>query len=86
LAGNRKEAERILEELKEVSARRYVSLYSIALIHLVLGDKERALEWLERAYKERAFHMVCLKVDPRLDTLRTDPRFVLLLQKMGFEK
>jgi len=86
LAGNRKAAEKILEELKEVLARRHVSSYSIALLHLVLGEKEQALEWLERAYEEKAFFMVWLKVDPRLDILRSEPRFVSLLQKMGFGK
>ena len=86
LAGNRKESERTLEELKEVLNRRYVSSYSIALIYLVLGDKEGALEWLEKGYQERAFYMVLLKVDPRLDALRTDPRFIALFQKMGFDK
>jgi tetratricopeptide (TPR) repeat protein len=86
LAGNRKEAEKILEELQEVLPRRYVSSYSIALIYLVLGYKEQAFEYLERAFEEKAYYMSWLKVDPRLDPLRTEPRFVSLLQKMGFGK
>ncbi len=86
LAGNRKETAKILGELKEVLSRRYVSSYSIALIYLVLDDKEQALEWLEKAFEERAFFMGWLKTDPRLDPLRTEPRFAALLQKLGFDK
>ncbi len=84
LAGNRKEAEKILGELKEVLPPRYVSSYSIALIYFVLGKREQALDWLEKGYEEKAFFMIWLKVDPRWDSLRSEPRFVSLLQKMGF--
>lgn len=85
-AGNREEAEKILEELKRVRAHQYVSSYSIALIHLALGDGMQALEELEKAFEEQAIYMIWIKIDPRLDLLRTEPRFVALLQKMGFEK
>jgi len=86
LAGHRREAEEILAELKEALSHRYVSPYAIALIHVALGEREKALDWLEKGYQGRAFYMIWLKCDPRLDPLRTEPRFVSLLQKMGFGK
>ncbi len=81
VAGRRDEALRILEQLKElVSRQSYVSPYSIALIHAALGEKEQAFEWLDRAYRERDESFIHLKVDPRLDQLRADPRLVEMLQ------
>jgi serine/threonine protein kinase/TolB-like protein/Tfp pilus assembly protein PilF len=81
VAGRRDDALRILEQLKELVGRQsYVSPYSIALIHAALGDKEQAFEWLERAYRERDESFIHLKVDPRLDHLRDDPRFIEMLR------
>jgi TolB-like protein len=57
-------------------------LYAIALIHAGLGDRGRALTWLERAYTHRSPGMHDIKVDPRLDDLRSDPRFVSLVRRM----
>jgi serine/threonine protein kinase/Flp pilus assembly protein TadD len=81
VAGRRDDALRILEQLNELVGRQsYVSPYSIALIHAALGDKEQAFEWLERAYRERDESFIHLKVDPRLDHLRDDPRFAEMLR------
>ncbi len=80
-ANRRDEALRIIEQLKEVVGRQdYVSPYSIALIHVALGDEGSAFEWLERAYRERDESFIHLKVDPRLDKLRADPRFDEMLR------
>ena len=84
VAGKRGKAQEILDELKALSKQRYVSPYNIALIHLGLGQKEQAFEWLEKAYNDRASWMVWLKVDPRFDPLRSDPRFQDLLRRMNF--
>lgn len=62
----------------------YVNPYYRARIYQRLGEKERALEWLEKAYGERSDHLVLLKVDPIFDELRTDPRFADLLRRIGF--
>jgi serine/threonine-protein kinase len=79
--GRREEALKIIEQLKELIAQqRYVSPYSIALIYTGLNEKEMAFEWLDRAYNERDESYIHLKVDPRLDDLRSDPRFVERLQ------
>jgi TolB-like protein/Tfp pilus assembly protein PilF len=83
VSGNRKEAQKVMDELEELSKQRYVSSYHIALIYTGLGEKDRAFEWLEKAYEERSDLLVYLKVEPRLDSLRSDPRFADLLRRMG---
>ncbi len=81
--GNKTEAVKILEQLKELSKQRYVSAYSLAIVYLGLGDKEEALRWLEKSYQDRAgYDIDTIKVDPFLDPLRGDPRFEALVQKV----
>jgi tetratricopeptide (TPR) repeat protein len=76
VSGRRADALKILDELKElINQRSYVSPYSVALIYVGLGDKEQAFEWLDKAKNERDESYIHLKVDPRLDDLRSDPRF-----------
>ena len=82
-AGKKAEAQRALEELKELAKKRYVSPYNFACIYAGLNDKDQAFEWLERTYQERAFFMTQLKVDTVLDNLRPDPRFKDLLKRMN---
>jgi DNA-binding SARP family transcriptional activator/TolB-like protein len=84
LAGNRAKALSVLSELKKRSAQHYVSPYHRSLLFLSLGEKDKALEWLERAYDERAEWMIYLSVDPRFDPLRADPRFRDILRRIGF--
>ena len=86
LAGKTDEAQKILAQLKEVSARRNVSPYHVAMIYAGLGDKEQTLAWLERAYQQRNHNMVFLKVEPQLDGLRSDPRFASLVQRVGLSQ
>jgi len=82
-AGKKAEAQKALEELKELSKKRYVSPYNFACIYAGLNDRDQAFEWLERTYQERAFFMTQLKVDTVLDNLRPDPRFKDLLKRMN---
>jgi tetratricopeptide (TPR) repeat protein len=84
LAGRRREAEKVIAELQEISKKRYVSPYDIAIIYAGLGQKDQALEWLRKAYESRAEGMCNLKTDPRLNDLRSDPRFQELLRLMNF--
>jgi serine/threonine protein kinase/tetratricopeptide (TPR) repeat protein len=84
VAGKTSDAEEILGELGTLSARRYVSPYLRALIYTGLGDKAQAFKWLDRAYEERNEWLVWLKVDPKLDSLRSDPRFSDLMLRVGF--
>jgi serine/threonine protein kinase/Tfp pilus assembly protein PilF len=86
VAGNSSEAHKILNQLKEQSARSYVSSYCMAEIYLGLGDEDQVFEWLEKAYEERARTLVMLKVEPAVDPLRFDRRFENLLQRMNFPR
>ncbi len=83
MSSRRAEAIKLLDELKELSKRRYVSPYFIATVHAGLGEKTEALAQLESAYQERSFGLVYLKSDPILDALRSDARFTELLRGIG---
>jgi TolB-like protein/DNA-binding winged helix-turn-helix (wHTH) protein/Tfp pilus assembly protein PilF len=83
VAGRRAEALAILEGLGDLSATRYVSPYSVALVHAGLGDRDQALAWLDKAYAERSDYMPYLKLEPMLDGLRSDHRFVALVGRVG---
>jgi serine/threonine-protein kinase len=83
-SGNRSEALKLLAELKEQSKHRFISPLDVATLYAGLGDKEQALTWLEKAYDERSFNLVSIKVEPFLDSLRAEPRFQALVKKMNF--
>ncbi len=83
-AGREVEARRTLGELEEISKSRYVSPYFVAAVHVALGDREQALDCLEKAYRERSLGMTFLKLDPNLDDLRAEPRFADLVRRVGF--
>jgi tetratricopeptide (TPR) repeat protein len=81
--GRRDEALKILQQMQQPPTGRYVADYSLALVHLALGEKEKAIELLERAYRNRVGGDIpFLKVDPMLDPLRGDPRFEALAEKI----
>jgi TolB-like protein/class 3 adenylate cyclase/Tfp pilus assembly protein PilF len=77
--GHRREVLELADELEQRGDQTY---YAIALIHAGLGDRDRALGWLERGYEAHSPGMIYLRVDPRLDDLRSDPRFVSLMERM----
>jgi tetratricopeptide (TPR) repeat protein len=83
ISGQRTRALRILEELRQLSLRRYVSAYGPALISVGLGEDSNAIKWLEKAYQEHSILLANAKIDPRLDPLRSDPRFESLLRRIG---
>lgn len=85
LWGKKKEAQSILEDLLSQSQEKYVSPFSMATIYAALGEKDRAFSWLEKAFAERANNLVFLRVDPRLDSLRHDPRFDDFLTRIGLK-
>jgi len=84
LLGRRVEAETVLNVLQDISHRKYVSPYSILVIHLALGPQERVFELLEQLLEERNDWLVWLKVSPELKGLRSDPRFKDVLNRVGF--
>jgi TolB-like protein/DNA-binding winged helix-turn-helix (wHTH) protein/Flp pilus assembly protein TadD len=83
LSGNRKRAQELLAELKQLSKKRYVSGYDMAVIYCGLREPEQAFAWLEKAYQDREGSLVYLKVEPWLDPIRADPRFAQLVRRVG---
>jgi TolB-like protein/Tfp pilus assembly protein PilF len=83
LTGHTDEAEKAIEKLKQKSKKNYVNPYQFALIHIGLGQKEQAFEWLDKALHERSDMLVYLKADFRLDPIRNDSRFIHLGRKVG---
>jgi len=83
VAGRRAEAEKALAELGALSKTRYVSAFPIAWVYLGLGNKDRAFDWLEKAYGERAGMLVYLNVERAFDPLRSDRRFGDLLRRLS---
>jgi TolB-like protein/Tfp pilus assembly protein PilF/predicted Ser/Thr protein kinase len=85
--GKRADAQMILHELLRQSGTKYVSAYMVATVYASLGDKDKAFEYLEKAYQERSSDLpYFLRADLRLDSLRSDPRFQDLLRRMNFPK
>ncbi|HKQ57418.1 MAG TPA: protein kinase [Candidatus Eisenbacteria bacterium] len=82
-SGRRERAEPILGRAIEGWHEGRVSPYSIATVFTALGDRDQAFTWFERAFEDRDRMMVSLRVHPRLDPLRDDPRFEGLLRRMG---
>jgi serine/threonine-protein kinase len=83
LSGRRKEALALIDELTETGRTTYVSSFDLAILHTALGEPGKALDLLERAFEERADHLPYAGVNPRLDPLRSEPRFRSLLDRMG---
>jgi tetratricopeptide (TPR) repeat protein len=83
VSGRHREAQQVLDELERLSEQRYVSRIYKAYVYAGLGDPDEALKWLQAAYDERAVGLRDLGVDPRLDNLRSDPRFTDLLRRLG---
>jgi len=82
MAGKKDRARELLEKLNAGRESGLIVPYRVAAVHLALGDRDKAIEWLRRSYRERDNWMVQLKVDPVMDPLRADPRFQELMRKM----
>jgi TolB-like protein/DNA-binding winged helix-turn-helix (wHTH) protein/Tfp pilus assembly protein PilF len=83
VAGRRDEARKLLEALKEIASRRFVSAYDLALVHMGLGEEADALALLGQAVEERAPRAAFLGVEPRFDGLRANARFKQLISRVG---
>jgi Tfp pilus assembly protein PilF len=83
LSGKKSDAENVLRELESRSQRGYVPAYNIATVYVGLGEKEKALSFLEKAYADHSMIMTFVKVDPELDGLHFAPRYADLLRRMG---
>ena len=82
-AGRKEEALSLLEELKRRAEQKYVAPYFFAGIHIGLGENDLALEYLEKSYQEHSHWLIYLHIDPSMDSLRGDPRFQDLVQRVG---
>ena len=78
------EANEMLNELNELAKRQYVSAYEVATIYVALGNNEQAFQLLTKAYAEHSFHLVNLNVSPQFKSVRSDPRFQDLVQRLAF--
>jgi TolB-like protein/DNA-binding winged helix-turn-helix (wHTH) protein/Flp pilus assembly protein TadD len=84
VSGRRPEAEKLLRDLERKSKVGYVSPYLIATVYAALGDKDKAFQFLEKAYQERSGELTWdLRADSRIDNLRSDPRFEGLVRRIG---
>ena len=82
-SGKPPEARRALSELQALSKKRYVTAYAIALIYASLNDKDQAFRYLDQGARERTNWMVWTATDPRWNSIRSDPRFPVLLRQIG---
>ncbi|HEX6848929.1 MAG TPA: tetratricopeptide repeat protein [Chitinophagaceae bacterium] len=85
-SGNNVEAHKVLDTLFAVHKQQPVSPFFFALVYTGLKDKEKALKWLERSYEEKSGSVRYLKMEPRLQSLRNEPRYIALMKKIGLEK
>jgi tetratricopeptide (TPR) repeat protein len=77
------EAQKVLDQLNDLSKHKYIAAMNVAGIYVGLGDKDKAFEWLEKAYEEGFLYNA--KVDPIYDPLRSDPRFTDLLRRTNLQ-
>jgi serine/threonine-protein kinase len=85
LSGDHAAARGVLAQLHARAPETYIPSTSFAVVHLGLGEKERALEWLEKGCGQRDLPLAVLKVHPVYDSLRAQPRFQALLTRLGLE-
>ena len=83
LSGRKDDAMRIIDKLERRGRQGYIGATAFAFIYAALGDNDKAIAYLEKGHEERAFQMQFLKVDPRWDKLRGDPRFADLMRRLG---
>jgi serine/threonine-protein kinase len=83
VSGKRDEALRVLADLNRLAKQQHVSPFASAGIYLGLGDNERAMQQLEKSYQERDWHLRILKEEPFFNALKSDPRYIDLLTRMG---
>jgi len=84
VSGRVREARQDLAILEKQAHTRFVTSYGVALVHAGLGENDAALRWLDKAVEERSNWLVWLRLDPRWDALRSDPRFERLVRGMAF--
>jgi TolB-like protein/DNA-binding winged helix-turn-helix (wHTH) protein/Flp pilus assembly protein TadD len=86
LAGHKNEAEASLREIGKQRVERYSCAYEVGAAYILLGQTNLGFRWLNNAYDGRSECMILLKVDPRLDSVRSDPRYQELLRRVGLSE
>ena len=76
----------MMDGLRRFTKPRDPSPFRIAMVHIGLGDTDRAFEWLQKALEARDWQMSMLKVEPAFDGLRADPRFAALVERVGLPR
>jgi adenylate cyclase len=85
-SGDRAHAMAEIAELNKRSLHGYIDPFNLAIVYLGMGDRDRALDSLEKAYAAHSQFLGWLKMDRIFDPLRSEPRFIALLKKLNFEK
>jgi TolB-like protein/class 3 adenylate cyclase/Tfp pilus assembly protein PilF len=85
LSGDVAKGRAVLKELKSLESQRYLPPSNLALLSYVLGEKDEAFSWLEKAYQDRDIRLCRLKVDSKWDSMRSEPRFVEILKRIGLQ-
>jgi TolB-like protein/class 3 adenylate cyclase/Tfp pilus assembly protein PilF len=85
LSGDTAKGRAVLQELKSLESQRYVPPSNLALLSYVLGEKDEAFSWLEKAYQDHDIRLCRLKVDSKWDSMRSEPRFVEILKRIGLQ-
>ncbi len=86
MSGDRTRAMATLEELRKMARGGEVTPFNLALVYLGLGDRARALDYLEQAYAASSEQLVWLKIDKIYDPLRSEPRFIALFKQLRFAR
>jgi TolB-like protein/Tfp pilus assembly protein PilF len=81
--GRDREARQVLHELQQLSEIAYVSPWELASVRFALGEEEAGFDWLKKAFKDRSFELLTIKVDPHFATLKTNPKFQELARQLG---
>ncbi len=84
--GDVTKARGLLDQFLALSAQRYIPPYNIAVVYVGLDDRDKCFAWLGKAYQDHDVRLSFLRVDPKWDPVRSDPRFVSILQRIGLEK
>ena len=83
LSGRREEALRIVGELHKLAEKRYVSPFEFSVCYFALEEADKGFQWLAKAFEDRCFELISLRVDPRWQAMGRDARFQELLGRLG---
>ena len=84
ITGQKAEAEKTLNTLHQMSSKKYVTPYGVALVYAGFGETDKVFEYLEKAYDDRSNWLIWLNLDPRWGSVRSDKSFIALIRKVGF--